>query len=149
MEKRKHLKWSSVAILAFVGFTLLELVSEIFLGELNNVEIPEGSPANVLLITKIFLLCVSVLFTLPGLYVGFKGLKMAKNPDNSKGHIVWAKILFVFAVLSLAAPVFGFINKADGVDNFGGLFSILFEIAIYFDYIKYAKVVAEENKKLS
>ena len=145
MEKRKHLKWSSVAILAFAVFTLLELVSEILLGELNNVEIPEGAPSNVLLITKIILLCISVLFTLPSLYVGFKGLKMAKTPDNSKGHIVWAKILFVLAVLSLAAPVFGFINKADGVETFGGLFSILFEIVIYFDYIKHATAVAKEN----
>ena len=145
MEKRKHLKWSSVAILAFAVFTLLELVSEILLGELNNVEIPEGAPSNVLLITKIILLCISVLFTLPSLYVGFKGLKMAKTPDNSKGHIVWAKILFVLAVLSLAAPVFGFINKADGVETFGGLFSILFEIVIYFDYIKHAAAVAKEN----
>ena len=146
MEKRKHLKWSSVAILAFEGFTLLELVSEIFFGELNNAEIPEGSPANVLLITKIFLLCVSVLFTLPGIYVGFKGLKIAKNPDNSKGHIVWAKILFVLAVLSLAAPVLGFINKADSVETLGGLFSILLEIVIYFDYIKHATAVAKENQ---
>ena len=145
MEKRKHLKWSSVAILAFAVFTLLELVSEILLGELNNVEIPEGAPSNVLLITKIILLCISVLFTLPSLYVGFKGLKMAKTPDNSKGHIVWAKILFVLAVLSLAAPVFGFINKADGVETLGGLFSILFEIVIYFDYIKHAAAVAKEN----
>lgn len=145
MEKRKHLKWSSVAILAFAVFALLELVSEILLGELNNVEIPEGAPSNVLLITKIILLCISVLFTLPSLYVGFKGLKMAKTPDNSKGHIVWAKILFVLAVLSLAAPVFGFINKADGVETFGGLFSILFEIVIYFDYIKHATAVAKEN----
>ena len=145
MEKRKHLKWSSVAILAFAVFTLLELVSEILLGELNNVEIPAGAPSNVLLITKIILLCISVLFTLPSLYVGFKGLKMAKTPDNSKGHIVWAKILFVLAVLSLAAPVFGFINKADGVETLGGLFSILFEIVIYFDYIKHAAAVAKEN----
>ena len=105
MEKRKHLKWSSVAVLAFAVFTLLELVSEILLGELNNAEIPEGAPSNVLLITKIFLLCVSVLLTLPGLYVGFKGLKMAKTPDNSKGHIVWAKILLVIAVLSLVSPI--------------------------------------------
>ena len=145
MEKRKHLKWSSVAILAFVGFTLLELVAEIFLGELNNVAVPEGAPANVLLITKIILLCVSALFTLPGIYVGLKGLKIAKNPDSSKGHIVWAKILLAIAVLSLAAPVFGFISKADGVETLGGLFSILLEIVIYFDYIKHATAVAKEN----
>ena len=145
MEKRKHLKWSSIAILAFAVFTLLELVSEILIGELNNVEIPEGAPSNVLLITKVLLLCVSVLFTIPSLYVGFKGLKMAMTPDNSKGHIVWAKILFLLAVLSLAAPVFDFINKADAVESLGGLFSVLLEIVIYFDYIKHATAVAKEN----
>ena len=146
MEKRKHLKWSSIAILALAVFTLLELATEIFLGELNNVEIPEGSPANILLISQILLLALAVVFTLPSLYVGFKGLKMAKAPTASKAHIVWAKILFVIAVLSLVSPILGFINKADGGETIGGLLSILFEIVVYFDYIKHAKAVREEAK---
>ena len=145
METRKHLKISSIVILIFAGSSLLQILSEILFGELNNAAIPEGAPGNVLLITKIFMLCVSVLLLLPSIYVGVKGLKMAKKPDGSKGHIVWATIIFVIAVLSLIDPVLGFINNEGTTETIGALFSVLLEIVIYLDYIKYAKAVAKEN----
>lgn len=144
METRKHLKLSSIVILLFAGFSLLQIVASLLFGELNNAAIPEGSPSNILLITKIILLCISVVLLIPGVYVGIKGLKAAKKPDSSKGHIVWATILLVLAVLSLAAPALSFISKAEASDSFGALFSVLLEIVIYFDYIKYAKAVAKE-----
>ena len=146
METRNHLKVSSIVILLFAGFSLLQIVSELLFGELNNASIPDGAPNNILLITKIFLLCVSVLLLIPSVYVGVKGLKVAKKPDSSKGHIVLATIILVIAVLNLIDPVLGFINKEDFTETLGAAFSVLLEIVIYFDYVKYAKAVAKENK---
>ena len=146
METRKHLKLSSIVILLFAGFSLLQIVSELWFGDLNNAAIPEGAPNNVLLITRIFVVGVSVLLLLPSVYVGVKGLKMAKNPDDSKGHIVWATIILVIAVLNLFDPILGFINQKNTTETLGALFSVLLEISIYFDYVKYAKAIAKENK---
>ena len=145
METKKHLKLSSIIILLFVGFSLLQILFELLFGELNNVASPDGAPKNILLITKIFLLCVSVLLLLPSVYVGIKGLKMANKPDNSKGHIIWATIILVISILSLVNPVIGFVKKEDITESFGALFSLMLEILIYFEYIKLAKAVTKEN----
>ena len=84
-----------------------------------------------------------MLFLLPQIYVGVKGVRMAKNPNGSKGHIIWTCILFAFAVVNLISPLVGLV-QGTGSDNFGRVFSYLLEIAIYYDYIKYATAVSKE-----
>ena len=91
-QSRKYLKWSSVAVLSLVGVYILELISELLWGEINSAVIPEGASENILLITKIFIVAVSVLLLLPQIYVGIKGLIIAKKPTRTKAHIVWAVI---------------------------------------------------------
>ena len=142
MKTRKHLKISSIVVLVMAAMSLLNLVSELAFGELNNVQ---GADGSMVLITKIVLLAVSLVLLFPQIYVGLKGLKMAKNPDSSKGHIVWATIILAIAILNLIDPILGFLNKQDITVTLGALFSVLLEIAIYFDYIKYAKAVAKET----
>ena len=144
MEKtRKHLKTSSLIVLLFAGLSLFQIVSELMFGELNTAEIPTGAPDNILLITKMFLLGLSAVFLLPQVYVGVKGLRMAKTPDASKGHIVWAFILCGLAALNLISAVVGMV-QGTGSDNLENLSSALLELAIYYDFIKYAKVVRKE-----
>ena len=144
-QSRKNLKISSIVVLIFAGFSLLQIVAELLFGELNNAAIPEGGPNNVLLITKIFLLAVSVLLLLPSVYVGVKGLKVAKRPDSSKSHIILAVILLVFAALGLVEPAIGFVKQGELTDNLSSLFGALLEVVIYFEYIQYARAVAKKN----
>lgn len=141
-QSRKYLKISSIVVLIFAGLTLLNLVSELLFGELNRAEIPAGSPENILLITKIILLVVSILLLLPQVYVGIKGLKMAKNPDSSKAHIIWGTILLVIAVLGLVSPAIALIKQEDVFNNVSELFSILVDVIVFFDYVKYARRVS-------
>ena len=96
-QTQKSLKLSSIFVLLFAGLSMVEIVAELLFGEINSVVIPEGAPENILMITKIILLAVSLLFLLPQLYIGIKGLKIAKCPDSSKGHIIWAAILLTFS----------------------------------------------------
>lgn len=142
---RKHLKFSSLAILALAGFSLVNIVSELLFGELNSAEIPAGSPDNVLLITKIILMTLSFLCLLPQVYIGIKGLKVAKNPDSSKGHIVLGTILLVFAIIGLVSPLVAVIKQDSVFENASALLSILIEAAFLYDYVKYARAVAEAN----
>ena len=96
-QSRKNLKLSSIIVLILSVFYAIQLVCELMFGEINNATIPEGAPDNILLITKIVLASIAGLLLIPNIYIGVKGLKVAKNPDSSKAHIVWAIILLVFS----------------------------------------------------
>ena len=69
-QAKKHLKWTSIALLALAGSTLLQIVAELLFGDLNNAEIPAGSPDHILMITKIILLGFSCVMLFPQVYVG-------------------------------------------------------------------------------
>ena len=144
-QTRKHLKFSSLAILALAGFSLINTVSELLVGELNYAEIPAGSPDNILLIAKIILMAVSLVCILPQVYIGIKGLKVAKNPDSSKAHIVWGMILLALAVIGLVSPLVAIMKQDAVLENASALLSILIEVAFLYDYVKYARAVARAN----
>ena len=143
-QAKKHLKISSMLVLLFVGISLLEIATELMFGDINSAPIPDGAPDNILLITKTFVMVVALVLMLPKIYVGIKGLKIAKYPNTSKGHIIWAVIIFVFTLLGLVEPAMA-ILKQDSV-NISALFGVLLELAIYYDYIKYAKLVAKMSE---
>jgi uncharacterized membrane protein YhaH (DUF805 family) len=140
-QTRKNLKLSSIAVLALAFFSLLQIVSELLYGDLNNAAIPEGAPENILLITKIFVFAVSLLLTLPNIYIGIKGLRIAKKPNSSKGHIVWAIILLAFASLSLIEQGVGFIHDGFKFENISAFCSIVVEVAVFDEYIRLAIAV--------
>ena len=135
---RKNLKLSSIVVLILAGFSMLQVVSELFFGELGNAITTEGASDNTLLITRIFLLSFALLLTSPGIYIGIKGLRIAKNPNPSKGHIVWGIILLVITLLSLISPVVDIINNGFKYDSISALLSIAVEAAVFFEYVKYA-----------
>ena len=145
-QSRKHLKITSIIILIFAGLTLVNLFVELFWGGMfDNVTIPDGSPENIVQITQIVLLVFTVICLLPQVYIGIKGLLIAKKPNSSKGHIVWAIILFVLVILSLISPISAIINKKDIWDNVNSIASIALEAVILFDYIRYARAVSRIN----
>ena len=149
MEKaKKHLKISSLVVLVFVAMSLMEIAAEIFLGDLGSAQIPAGAPDNILQITRTILLVFSVLLLLPKLYVGIKGLRIAKKPNDSKGHIILAIIIFAFSALCLIEPVMNVIKQGSIQDNASAIFGVLLELAIYYDYIMYARAVAKESSKI-
>ena len=145
-QARKKLKTSSIIVLALAGLSLLNLIFGIFFGdlntELNNATIPDGSPDNVILIAKIFVLVVSILMLLPQLYIGLKGLKMAKKPDASRGHIVWGIILVVFTAMGLLSPLAAFLQGgADAFANVAEFMSIAVDVFVLYELVKYARAV--------
>ena len=145
-QARKNLKSSSIIVLALAGLSLLNMLFEIFFGELNQelsgATIPEGSPNNIVLIAKIVVLVISVLMLLPQVYIGIKGLKMAKKPDASSAHIVWGIILIVFTVLALVTPFVAFVKgEGEAFGNASEFLSIAVDAVILYEYVKYARIV--------
>ena len=140
---RKYLKIHSIVILVLTLSSILSIASGII--GLKNAEIPEGAPSNILQITRIFLIVLAALLLLPQIYVGIKGLKVAKNPDSSKAHIVVAIILFIFTVIDAVSPLTAIIKQNAFGENIAYLLTLIVEAWVYFDYIKYARLVAKGN----
>ena len=145
-NSRTNLKIASFIVLLFAALTLVQLISELCFGEINNAVIPDGAPANVLLITKVVVISVSFICLLPQVYIGIKGLMMAKNPTSSRVHIIIAIVLFALTAIGLISPAVAIIKKSEVGSNVSEIFSVLLELVIFYDYIVYAKKVADENQ---
>lgn len=144
MEKaRKNIKVTGICIIALA---LLKLVASIVSFVTKGVEVPESMITPELTRDAVYAIMVvawvvTLILHLPSFYVGFKGLKVAKNPDNSKAHIVWATILLVFAVISVLSQV-GELSKA--TDMLDAILKIVDEVCIgtlYVFYILEAKKI--------
>lgn len=137
MEKaRKNIKVTAICIIALA---LLKLVASIVNFVTKGVEIPESMitpelTRDALHAIMVVVWVVTLILHLPSFYVGFKGLKVAKNPDNSKAHIVWATILLVFAVISVLSQV-GELSKA--TDMLDAILKIVDEVCIGVLYVFY------------
>ena len=145
-QSRKNLKNASIIVLALAGVSLLNILFELFFGELsgelNNAKIPDGAPGNVALIARIFILVVSVLMLLPQAYIGIKGLKLAKEPNSSKGHIVWGIILVVLTAAGLISPLVSFLQgNGEAFGNVSEFLSIAVDVAVLLGYVKFAMEV--------
>ena len=138
-QAQKQLKTASLFVLLFAGLSLVQIITELAFGELNSATIPEGAPDNILLITKTILLVFTIIFLLPKVYVGIKGLRIAKNPNSSKTHIIWAIIILVFEALGFIDPIIALVNQGNTFDNIRALAEISLEVIIIFEYIKYAR----------
>ena len=146
MEKaRKNLRITSIVVLIFAGLSLINIVAQLVWGDFSNAPIPEGSSDSVLLIAKIVLFGISLLLLIPDVYIGVKGLKVAKKSDSSKGHIVWATILFVLSIIALISPIVSLFSAESIRESISAILSGLVQILIYFEYIKDAKTLVKSN----
>ena len=142
-QSRKQLKIYSIVVLIFVGVSILNLLSGFI--DLNGATVPEDAPENILTITKIILSVIMAVILLPQIYVGVKGLMIASNPDSSKLHIIVAAVLLGITSLTAISPIIAIVQNVDVFDNVRYLLSIIVEAWVFFDYIRYAKIVAEGN----
>lgn len=143
-QKKKQLKNASILVLVFAAVSFAKTIVELFITDLSDIPIPDGAPENILLIAQIVFVVISVLLLTPQIYIGIKGLKLAKNPDRSaKAHIVWGIILLVLAVLALISPIASIVQKQDVLTNVSLLFGMLLDVLVLFDYVKCAKALAK------
>jgi hypothetical protein len=128
---RKELKLTSIAILVFAALSLVSVITSIIFGDFSSLA---DTPDGVLLASKIIVVVIAALILLPQVYVGVKGIKIAKAPVSTKAHIVWATILLVFAVISVLSQV-GELSKA--ADMLDAILKIVDEVCIGVLYIFY------------
>ena len=141
-QARKQLKITSIVILILALATLMELVAGMMTINLSDFEATDGFSEEILRITKIVVMVISVILLLPQIYIGLKGLKVAKRPDSSRAHIIVAIILLVFAVIAILDPLRAILGGQSVVDNLLSLLRCAVEITILYDYIKSARIIA-------
>ena len=139
-NSRKNLRTVSIVVLAFSLIALVREVFSIFFKDFKMETLPEGATAGLVMATQIVLSVLMLILLIPDFYIGAKGLKVSKNPDSSKAHIVWATILAVLAGIRVISNLSAL---AQG-DMISGLINVVLEVvdvAIYVVYIKFAKQV--------
>jgi cation transporter-like permease len=139
-ESRKHLKITSIVILILTVASILSIASGII--GLKNAVVPEGAPANTVEIAQIFVTVLSGVLLLPQIYIGFKGLKVAKNPDSSKAHIIVAFILLALTVVDMVSGIVSGISIGSAQAIIRPALALIVDVLVYADYIKYARLVA-------
>ena len=142
-QKRKNLKVVSAIVLVFTGLTFLRTAVEYLFADQGIAILPDGSSAILQLIVRLIMVAIALVFVLPQIYMGVKGLRIAKNPAPAKAHVVWAWILLVIAILGLIEPVTAALQPGGLAGNVGALIQGLLSIVIYFAYIRCARAVAK------
>ena len=137
---RKHLRDMSILVLVFAVIGCVRAILNVFMMDFNMEALPDGATAGIVLVSQIITTVFMLIFAIPDFYIGVKGLKISKNPDSSKAHIVWATILAVLSVFALLSHISGLAQS--GIVN--GLINIIgtaADVAIYVWYIVCAKQV--------
>ena len=142
-QAKKQLKISSLFVLLFAGISFIQIIAELVFGEINSATIPEGAPDNILQITKMFLLGVTIILLIPKFYVGIKGFLIVKNPTSSQRHIILAMIILVFDAIGFIDPILNMVNQGNIYDNLVIVANVSLEVILMYEYIKYAKAVSK------
>ena len=137
---RNHLKEASFLVLLFTAFSFIRMIIQVFVGfEADPTQV--GVSHEIIVVTMIVMFVVGLILLLPQLYVGVKGMKIAKNPTSSKGHIVWAVILLVFSAFGIVSTVSSIAEQINVIDNVITLVDHALDVIVYCMYIKYANRV--------
>ena len=134
---RKNLKFISEIILIVLTFSFIRTILEVLLMKVNI----DNVTTQAMIVAKIMLCVIFAALYAPQVYIGVKGIKVAKTSDSSKAHIVWAVIFLVFAVLSIVSSVSGLIKAEDIAGNIFALVDAAIDIVLYVFYVKFAKQV--------
>ena len=140
-QAKKRLKFISECILILLAVSFIKSILEIFLTDVKIDDVSES-----LIITSKIIICLllTAIIFIPQLYIGVRGLKIAKNPNSSKSHIIWAVIFAGFAILSIISAIVGMVNTGDIARNIFGIVNGGIDLAMYSCYVVFAKQVFDE-----
>ena len=148
MEKeRKSLKELSILVLVFVGLSLIRMVVDVVINGFTSTPLIKGLTQDAANIIFIVSFIISLLFLIPEIYVGYKGIKISQKPNNSKSHIIFAKVIFVLIIISLVGTILELVKGANLAINIFTLADILIDAVLYYLYIKYANKIRKQHQE--
>ena len=140
-NSRRHLKEASFLVLIFTALSFIRMAIQCFVVgfEVDPAEV--GASHELVVVMMVVMFVISMVLLLPQLYVGVRGMKIAKNPTSTKGHIVWAVILLIFSAFGIISTVSSIAEQVNILDNVITLFDHALDVIVYCMYIKYANRV--------
>lgn len=146
MEKtKKLLKQVSIFILIFAGLSLVQMILELVLTDFDFDSVPDDVSQEAVEIITYCIIALSFVCLIPSIFIGVRGIQIAKNPTSKTGHIKWAKVLLVFAIISMIISISDVINSKDLVMDITAIVNVIIDIMFYVLYIKYASQLKLEN----
>lgn len=148
-QAKKNLRDMSILVLLITGLSLIRLVIEAFLGGVFTVgvlsTIPEGMSkelaTTITLVGQIVVWGIAILALIPHLFVGLRGLKNAEGPMDKLGHVTWAKVLFVFAVIASISAMIELFSSKNIVNDIITFINVALDAIIFYLYIKSANQI--------
>jgi uncharacterized membrane protein len=144
-KNRKELKLISILILVLVAVTFIRVIVDACLNGIYQFkEIPNGMTEDMMKVRSIIAFVLSFAMFFPQIYVGVKGLELAKDSTKGKAHIVLVVILIiVFGVSAIS----GVVSLAKNFDSMKLLevFDAVADVALFGCYYVYARRVEKEN----
>jgi hypothetical protein len=131
----------SVVILLFAAISLVRMTISLFTVGFKVDPAQVGVSPKIAVATMIVIFVINLLLLLPQVYVGVKGIKIAKEPTYSKTPSVWAVILLVFAAFGVISAISNISKQVNVVDNIFVLADHAIDVALYFFYVKYLNKV--------
>ena len=150
MDKRKNLHDYSMLLIFLAAIDVFNfvatVVSSIIDGSFSDALVSvESDMVNAVKIALIIVAALMVIMTLAEAFIGFKGLKISREPNADKGYITMAK---VFLVISIIASISFFVTFFDGktpiIDTALNFVAVVLDVAIYIIFIKTAKSVRSD-----
>jgi hypothetical protein len=144
MEKqRKDFKVLSIVILVLTILDFVAIVLELCISGLPQISSEEvGLSKEIIDVVVIISVVLTMVFLLPEIYLGIKGIKLANNPSiGGKAHLVWAVILMVLSCLSAVSLTVELVGKF----SYSGLRDVaeqVLDVAIFACYFYYARKIA-------
>ena len=139
-NSKRNLKITSILVLVLAAFTLIRTIVDVAITKLDVSNV-DGATEGVVLAAKITMCVFSLIILLPDVYIGLKGLKVAKNPAPAKAAIIWAIVLAALAAIGLIFPIVEMIKYGNVASNSLEIGDLACNIAVYCAYIVCAKEV--------
>lgn len=135
----------SIVILATAAFALVQSIVNVAINgfAIDAASLGEGMTITpeVATIIGVIGFAIGVIFLLPQVFVGIRGMQNAKGPMEKQGHITWTKVLFVFAIISAVAAIISAFTTNDLLNSIINIATNIVNVCIYYFYIKYAKAI--------
>ena len=150
MENRKALHDYSLLLVFLAVLNLFSFLSSV-VGSIIDGTIDKAlatADSDILVAVKVVLIIIAALMAVIAFsdaFIGFKGLKISREPKADKGYIIAAK---VFMVINVLATIFAIVALANGstpiIDGILNLACVVTDVFAYILFIKAATKVRKE-----
>ena len=147
MDKRKNLHDYSLLLIFLAVLDVFNFVGTVIAGLVDGtvskaLESVEADILGAVKITLVVFAALMVLLTLAEAFIGFKGLKVSRQPSADKGYITAAKIFFVLSIIASVSTFTTFFEDGVSVVDTALTFTnAVLDIFVYAAFIKSAKAI--------